>query len=584
MFAEANSIAFQILTTIGRSPSFLRNILNEARRDYLQAQSRKTMVYTLSPTPFAQKTWDQGRHRPSRDISTVIMPPEQKEFLLQDVKEYLNPHTMRWYAQRGLPYRRGYLFYGPPGTGKTSLSLALAGELKLPLYILSLSTGSLTDETLTMLFVGLPRKCIVLLEDIDCAGVHRSGGHTDGYESDSSDDDEDEDSGSDGDSEEKPSGKSNSKGSGGSSGGGSGDRKSSSKGSSKNSGPGQAHRPRISVSFSGLLNAIDGVASHEGRILIMTTNHRERLDSALIRPGRVDTQIEFGYAAKETLAEIFRELYKEIGGRSSISLASGGKLFDKKEKQMPESAEKERVRQLADTFSERIPANRFTPAEIQGYLMSYKGQPEKAMDSIDDWVLEKTKVEREKKSKAERKKRKEQKNTITEPEKEAATQPIANGSTGDGAKPREATSHAQDVLTHSLATIASGENLQPILHALLQLVVQNSPLPRAVVASATAPRTNGVAINGGSVGGNRVDCYTDNHACDSTPSSKDEEWERITKGGAKPNGANGVNCIDKKKDAEMTNGINKTNGVSKTNEANGVNGASNRDPFYRRAG
>jgi chaperone BCS1 len=146
-------------------------------------------VYTLSPTPFAQKTWDQGRHLPSRDISTVIMPPEQKEFLLHDMKEYLNPHTMRWYAQRGLPYRCGYLFYGPPGTGKTSLSLGLAGELKLPLYILSLSTGSLTDEALTMLFVGLLRKFSVLLEDIDCAGAHRSGGHTEDYDSDSSDDD-----------------------------------------------------------------------------------------------------------------------------------------------------------------------------------------------------------------------------------------------------------------------------------------------------------------------------------------------------------------------------------------------------------
>lgn len=540
------------------------------------------MVYTLSPTPFAQKTWDQGRHRPSRDISTVIMPPEQKEFLLQDVKEYLNPHTMRWYAQRGLPYRRGYLFYGPPGTGKTSLSLALAGELKLPLYILSLSTGSLTDETLTMLFVGLPRKCIVLLEDIDCAGVHRSGGHTNDYESDSSDDDDDdEDSESDGDSTGKTASKSTTKGSGGG-GGGSGDKKSTSKSSSnnnssKNSGPGQTRRPRISVSFSGLLNAIDGVASHEGRILIMTTNHRERLDSALIRPGRVDIQVEFGYAAKETLSEIFRELYKEIGGRSSISLASGGKLFDKKEKQRPESAEKERVRQLADTFSERIPANRFTPAEIQGYLMSYKGQPEKAMDNIDDWVLEKTKVEREKKAKAERRKRKEQKITAAELDKEAATQFNTNGFTGGGAKPPpDATSPAQDALTHSLATIASSENLQPILQALLQLVaqspVQNSTNnPTVPPASTTTPlhggRTNEVATSRSST--NAVDDYTDDHTYKPTSNlSKDEEWERIS---------NGTNGVDKKTDAKMTNGVHKTNGVSKTN------GVGNRD-LYVRAG
>ncbi|KAI5777264.1 hypothetical protein EDC01DRAFT_624248 [Geopyxis carbonaria] len=325
-----------VLTTIGRSPTFLREILSEARRDYLQAQSRKTMVYTLSPTPFAQKTWDQGRHRPSRDISTVIMPQDAKEHLLCDVKEYLNPVTMRWYAQRGLPYRRGYLFYGPPGTGKTSLSLALAGELKLPLYILSLSTGSLTDETLTMLFVGLPRKCIVLLEDIDCAGPATTTSTTSSSSSAATS---------------------------------SKDKKPSSSGHKDTPGP---RRPRISVSFSGLLNAIDGVASHEGRILIMTTNHRERLDSALIRPGRVDVQIEFGPASTATLAEIFRELYKELGSASDAPA----------EKRLPIAA-------LADTFAARIPPARFTPAEIQGFLMSYKGQPERALAHIDAWVAAK---------------------------------------------------------------------------------------------------------------------------------------------------------------------------------------------------
>jgi len=45
------------------------------------------------------------------------------------------------------------------------------------------------------------------------------------------------------------------------------------------------------VSFSGLLNAIDGVRSQEGRILFMTTNHKENLDPALLRPGRADKHI-----------------------------------------------------------------------------------------------------------------------------------------------------------------------------------------------------------------------------------------------------------------------------------------------------
>ena len=66
------------------------------------------------------------------------------------------------------------MFYEPPSTGKTSLTLALAGELKLNLYIFNLGAGGgVTDETLGQLLQTLPKKCIVLLEDIDCAGIGR---------------------------------------------------------------------------------------------------------------------------------------------------------------------------------------------------------------------------------------------------------------------------------------------------------------------------------------------------------------------------------------------------------------------------
>eukprot|EP00756_Hemistasia_phaeocysticola_P066661 Hpha_TRINITY_DN9395_c0_g1::TRINITY_DN9395_c0_g1_i1::g.25851::m.25851/K08900/BCS1; mitochondrial chaperone BCS1 len=50
------------------------------------------------------------------------------------------------------------------------------------------------------------------------------------------------------------------------------------------------------LSFSGLLNAVDGVAAQEGRLLVLTTNHPEGLDPALLRPGRVDLQVQIGPA------------------------------------------------------------------------------------------------------------------------------------------------------------------------------------------------------------------------------------------------------------------------------------------------
>src|ERR1700684_1338866 len=63
------------------------------------------------------------------------------------------------------------------------------------------------------------------------------------------------------------------------------------------------------ISLSCLLNVIDGVASHEGRILIMTTNYPERIDSRLVRAGRVDLKVLFGFATHEQITDLFVKMY-----------------------------------------------------------------------------------------------------------------------------------------------------------------------------------------------------------------------------------------------------------------------------------
>jgi chaperone BCS1 len=68
---------------------------------------------------------------------------------------------------------------------------------------------------------------------------------------------------------------------------------------------------RIEVSFSGLLNALDGVAAQEGRIVFLTTNHLERLDRALMRPGRVDRLVELGNASRAQLRTMFLRFYPQ---------------------------------------------------------------------------------------------------------------------------------------------------------------------------------------------------------------------------------------------------------------------------------
>jgi chaperone BCS1 len=107
-------------------------------------------------------------------MHTVSLDQQQKAKIILDVNAYLQAPTANWYATRGIPYRRGYLLHGPPGSGKTSLSIAFAGLFGLSIYCLLLSELGLSETHLASLFRSLPDRCIVLLEDIDSAGLRRT--------------------------------------------------------------------------------------------------------------------------------------------------------------------------------------------------------------------------------------------------------------------------------------------------------------------------------------------------------------------------------------------------------------------------
>lgn len=190
---------------------------------------------------------------------------------------FLTNRRLQWYADRGIPFRRGYLLHGVPGSGKSSLIHALAGALQLDIYVVSLSASWISDSTLTTLMGRVPARCVVLLEDLDAAFT-RSTSRDDS----SLDDDKDKDK-KDGENGEKV------------------------------AGPSRRRRDQLSdvntLSLSGLLNALDGVAAAEGRLLFATTNHLERLDPALSRPGRMDVWIEFRNASKWQAEALFRNFF-----------------------------------------------------------------------------------------------------------------------------------------------------------------------------------------------------------------------------------------------------------------------------------
>jgi chaperone BCS1 len=151
-----------------------------------------------------------------------------------------------WYVERGVPYRRGYMLYGPPGTGKSSTVVAIASALKMHIAVLNLMSGGLSDDQLITALANPPDNSLILIEDIDCVFDENRDSHED---------------------------------------------------------------KKNSITFSGLLNAIDGVSAGEGRILFATTNHIDRIDPALIRPGRIDRRELIDYPNREQAERMFLRFF-----------------------------------------------------------------------------------------------------------------------------------------------------------------------------------------------------------------------------------------------------------------------------------
>lgn len=195
--------------------------------------------------------WESRGRRRKRHLDTVIMAGDVADSLLGDVRQFRE--SEQWYRDRGIPYRRGYLLYGPPGNGKSSLILAIASELSLDVYCMSLA-GIKSDDSFQSLIGDVPSNGILLLEDVDA--LFEDAENKDGF------------------------------------------------------------------SFSGLLNAIDGITAPEGRVMFMTTNHKEKLRPALIRPGRCDRTIEIGHATQDQVRRLVGKFFPgEINVGAGLPMA-----------------------------------------------------------------------------------------------------------------------------------------------------------------------------------------------------------------------------------------------------------------------
>ncbi|XP_073272331.1 AAA-ATPase At2g18193-like [Primulina huaijiensis] len=170
----------------------------------------------------------------------LAMDPCLKKSIIEDLDRFVRRRD--YYKKVGKAWKRGYLLYGPPGTGKSSLIAAMANYLKYDVYDLEL-TDLYSNSELRRILLCTTNRSVIAIEDIDCSvQMHDRGAESEGNDP------------------------SNTK-----------------------------------LTLSGVLNFIDGLWSTCGdeRIVIFTTNHKEKLDPALLRPGRMDMHIHMGYCTPE---------------------------------------------------------------------------------------------------------------------------------------------------------------------------------------------------------------------------------------------------------------------------------------------
>ncbi len=226
---------------------FFWRLLLEMKRTFLQ-RPRSSSLLSFNE---GMKQWVEDIPLPRRTLDSLTLDPVTKSAVLADIEKFVSPERRAFYQGR-MHYRRGYLLTGPPGNGKSTFINVVACMLKSNVARIALRQKTCDDATLSLMMRG-PRDTdsppqIFVLEDIDCLFQTRESGEA---------------------------------------------------------------RQHEGVTFSGLLNVLDGLGAPENSIIFMTTNHPERLDPALIRPGRVDKRIEFEPPTKERIVEYFLKFCPE---------------------------------------------------------------------------------------------------------------------------------------------------------------------------------------------------------------------------------------------------------------------------------
>lgn len=250
---------------------YIPYVLEEAKR--IEIASRQRRLFTNRADIYGhnhRNLWSPVPFSHPSTFDTLAVDPVLRDDIRGDLLRFVD--RCDYYARVGRPWKRGYLLHGPPGTGKTSLIAAIANLLEFDVYDLEL-TAVHSNTVLRRLLASTTPKSIVVIEDADCSldlSDRKKNKQAEKYAKT-------------GEAEEEPTPASDSFG-------------------------------LSTVSLSGVLNFVDGLWSSSvgERLMILTTNHPERLDPAMLRPGRMDRKIHLSYCGPAAFRVLARN-YLEAG-------------------------------------------------------------------------------------------------------------------------------------------------------------------------------------------------------------------------------------------------------------------------------
>jgi hypothetical protein len=293
---------FSYKSDINTIKEYIDNLTNTYLALLENCRKNKLYIYTLLKGVFERnkyEIWDEVHFLSTRSFSNIFF--KEKNDIIKKIDFFL--HNKQWYYDKGIPYSLGIGTYGPPGTGKTSLIKSIANHTNRNIIVISLKMIKTKIQLNNIFFeefynannknnIGFDKK-IIVFEDIDCVGnivLNRN------------------------------------------------DKKDIDFVISEKINEKMCENAEEDfITLDDILNLWDGIRETSGRIIIISSNHYDKLDPALIRPGRIDITLELSYVSHSIIKDMYKHFFEE---------------------------------EIDDNILQNIKENFYTPAEITNIYMN----------------------------------------------------------------------------------------------------------------------------------------------------------------------------------------------------------------------